>query len=186
MKKVVLFVFATVAPVFGAMGAGQTQDMMFGGEADVGYAGQLWTAMEEARMVGANGLVVTTHKGGNPPHTETLISLQGNVTVDGVTGLAIVKKNFGGEGVNEEAIFADPNKFLRMITVMFQRERGYDSDHQDWFWAAFTPNGQVAMNPQGMAMAGRVAKGMDTGCIACHDNAPGGDYVFLHDAVPAR
>jgi len=32
-------------------------------------------------------------------------------------------------------------------------------------------------NPNGMMLAGKVAKG----CIACHSAAPGGDMMFLHD-----
>lgn len=32
-----------------------------------------------------------------------------------------------------------------------------------------------------MALAGRVAKGADQGCIACHQTAEGGDYVYTHD-----
>jgi len=32
-----------------------------------------------------------------------------------------------------------------------------------------------------MKLAGRVAKGAPTGCIACHKAAPGGDYIFNHD-----
>ena len=30
-------------------------------------------------------------------------------------------------------------------------------------------------------MAGRVAKGMDMGCIACHKGAKDDDYVFVND-----
>jgi|GEM_PF-3494242 len=30
-------------------------------------------------------------------------------------------------------------------------------------------------------MAGRVAKGMEQGCIACHSNAVDGDYLFAND-----
>jgi hypothetical protein len=32
-----------------------------------------------------------------------------------------------------------------------------------------------------MSLAGRVAKGANEGCIACHTSAPGKDYVFTHD-----
>ena len=63
---------------------------------------------------------------------------------------------------------------------MFQREDGYDSDNQNWFWAKFTPDGGLDKNPKGMMLAGRVAKGKPKGCIACHTAAPGGDYIFTN------
>jgi len=60
-------------------------------------------------------------------------------------------------------------------------EKGYDPDDKDWFWVKYAPDGTVLTNPKGMKLAGRVAKGMDKGCIACHAGAPGGDMVFNHD-----
>jgi hypothetical protein len=45
----------------------------------------------------------------------------------------------------------------------------------------FAADGSVLKNPKGMSLAGRVAKGMPQGCIACHTGAPGGDMVFNHD-----
>lgn len=35
--------------------------------------------------------------------------------------------------------------------------------------------------PEGLALAGRVAKGIKTGCMVCHANAKGGDYIFAND-----
>jgi cytochrome c peroxidase len=43
------------------------------------------------------------------------------------------------------------------------------------------PDGSLDENDNGMAMAGRVAKGADKGCIACHAKAKGDDYVFTND-----
>ena len=70
----------------------------------------------------------------------------------------------------------DPAKHLGAITVMFRREAGYDDDNADWFWAKFLPDGSLDKNAMGGSLAGRVAKGMDTGCIACHSGED--DYVF--------
>lgn len=161
------------------------QGMPFGQPEDVEYAAKLWRAMEGASYVGPTPIIATTYKGGTAPHTETLITLQGKLTVDGAEGYIIMKKNFGEEAT-EADIFKDPNQFLRMITVMYQRERGYDSDNQDWFWVAYRPDGAVNKAPNGMMIAGRFAKGMDIGCIACHQGAPGGDFVFLHDGIALR
>ena len=162
-----------------------TQGMPFGQPEDVEYAAKLWRAMEGANYVGPTPIIATTYEGGTAPHTETLITLQGKMTIDGVEGYIIMKKNFG-EGATEAEIFKNPNQFLRMITVMFQRERGYDSANQDWFWAAYRPDGTVNKAPNGMSIAGRFVKGMDIGCIACHQGAPGGDFVFLHDGIALR
>ena len=163
------------------------QDMPppFGGAEDVGFANSLWVAMTAARMVGDGAIQTTTYAGGTPPHTEVLVTLQGMVTVEGERGVAVVKKNYA-PGTEQAAIFADPSGGLMMITVMFQRAPGYDADNQDWFWAGYMPGGMIMQTPEGMVMAGQIAKGMETGCIACHAGAPGGDYIFLHDAIEAR
>ena len=161
------------------------QDMPFGQPADVDYAAKLWAAMEAANYVGRTPIIATTYQGGTAPHTETVMTLQGLLSIDGVEGRVIMKKNFG-PGTAEADIFKDPNKSLGMITAMFQRESGYDSDNQDWFWVAYRPDGTVNTAPNGMAIAGRFAKGQEIGCIACHSTAPGDDYVFLRDGVPLR
>lgn len=185
--------FAVGAALLLTASAGVAQQAPFGGGDDVAFARSLWTAMADARMVGANSLAATTYQGGTGLHTETLISLQGRVTVNGNDGFAIVKKNFvaGDQAATEEQVFADPDKYLRVLTVMYQRERGFDSDNQDWFWVVYTPDGNVRVNPLGMNMAGRIVGGgampdAPFNCVACHQGAPGNDYVFLHDSVPAR
>jgi len=60
---------------------------------------------------------------------------------------------------------------------MFKRQ-GYDPENKDWFWVKYAPDGSILKNPKGMKLAGRVAKGMPEGCIACHTAAPGGDMVY--------
>jgi hypothetical protein len=65
---------------------------------------------------------------------------------------------------------------------MFKR-KGYDGDNKDWFWVKFKPDGSLHKNPKGMQLAGKVAKGMPKGCIACHKAAPGGDYVYNFDRI---
>ncbi|RMD48443.1 MAG: hypothetical protein D6832_03940, partial [Alphaproteobacteria bacterium] len=82
-----------------------------------------------------------------------------------------------------DAVLAEPEKHLGAITVMFRREKGYDPDNQDWFWVKYRPDGSLDKNPKGMMLAGRVAKGADKGCIACHSGAGGDDYIFTTDAV---
>jgi len=105
-------------------------------------------------------------------------------TVNGYTGAVVLKRNFGPEGVTTDQVMAEPGKHLGAITVMFQREAGYDSDNNDWFWVKYLPDGSLDKNPKGMKLAGRVAKGMDVGCIACHSNED--DYLFTTDAKIGR
>ncbi len=169
------------------------QDAPFGAPDEVGYANQLWQQMAAARLVGPNAIQTTTYEGGTGLHTTTLVTVQGNITVNGNTGLAIVKKNFLGPDENTAATQDDvfAGTVGGPVTVMYQREAGYDPDNQDWFWAVFTPAGDVVVNPLGMNMAGRIvgAGAMPDApfnCIACHTLAPGDDMVYLHDAVPAR
>ena len=64
---------------------------------------------------------------------------------------------------------------------MFKRKKGYDPENLDWFWAKYKKDGTIDKNPKGMSLVGRVAKGADTGCIACHKGAPGEDMVYIFD-----
>jgi len=85
-------------------------------------------------------------------------------------GAIIVKENYTSE--SEDALVA--------VTVM-KKIKGYDPDNADWFWVKYDSNGNVMTNPKDMKLAGRVAKGMPQGCISCHANARGGDYLFVND-----
>ena len=159
----------------------------FGEKADVEYAGNLWEALSDAGLVGP-GAIMSTPYTGQHPHGAVLDTIDSVVTVnkgflqDGDTGAVIIKRNYGGPGVSKTAVANDPEKYLKAITVMFKRS-GYDPENRDWFWVKYKPNGDLFMNPKKMKMAGRVAKGMPKGCIACHSAAPGGDYVFNSDRI---
>ncbi len=89
-----------------------------------------------------------------------------------------MKRNYGGKNVTVEKVADNPDKYLKAVTIMFRREKGYDSPNKDWFWVKYAPNGNILKNPKGMSLAGRVVKGMKKGCIACHRAAPGGDFVY--------
>lgn len=81
-----------------------------------------------------------------------------------------------------ESVLSYPNKHLGAYTVMFRREAGFDADNQNWFWVKYLPDGSLDKNPAGMRLAGKVAKGADVGCIACHTGA-GDDMVFTSDRI---
>jgi hypothetical protein len=144
----------------------------FGGPKDVAYAEALWARMEELGFNTTPG----TLQPGESPHGAVIEILEG--TIDG--NKVIAKRNYGGEGVSVDAVEADRAAFLAAVTVMAKREEGYDPDNFDWFWVKYGPDGTVDANPQGMALAGRVAKGMEAGCIACHQGAVATEMVFAY------
>lgn len=162
--------------------ASDAQDAPFGTEADASYAALLWQIMTDEKLAG-DGAVLTTPYDGGPPHGMMLETFYTSATIDGHTGDLIVKRNYGPEGVSADEILADPAKHLGAITVMFRREAGYDADNADWFWVKYLPDGTLDKNPKGTELAGRVAKGADQGCIACHSGVD--DYVFTSDHITA-
>ncbi|KAF0677556.1 cytochrome P460 family protein [Profundibacterium mesophilum] len=162
----------------------QAQDAPFGNPEDTDYAAKLWDVMVEDGMAGEDMLRAFPYEG-LAPHGMMLETFYVDATVDGHEGALVVKRNYGPEGVSADEILADPDKHLGAITVMFRREEGYDPDTQNWFWAKYLPDGTLDKNPKGMQLAGRVAKGADQGCIACHSGAEGDDYLFTTNALPA-
>ena len=162
-------------PVFGMAFAAP-----FGDKADVDYANNLWSSLIETNLVGDQSTIGKVYIG-TEPHGAILDTLQSTVTVGSDTGAVIVKKNFRGDDITLSLVADDPLSYLESITVMFKRH-GYDPEDKDWFWAKYTPAGELMKNPKDMALAGMVAKGNNsTGCIACHKAAPGGDFVFIND-----
>jgi len=158
----------------------------FGDADDQSYAKSVWNALVRAKLAGDNAISTVPYQG-QAPHGAILETLESTVTVhnrqagpNGDTGIVIVKRNYGGEGVSKDTVANNPEAYLKAVTVMFKR-KGYDPDNSDWFWAKFKSNGELHVNPKNMKLAGRVAKGMPQGCIACHTGAQGGDYVFNHD-----
>lgn len=152
----------------------------FGGPADIAYATRLWETLRQARLVGADAIHARPYEG-IEPHGSILITLDTTVGLDGREAPVLVKKNYGGPGVSIQSVSDNPRLNLGAITVMARREPGYDPGARDWFWVKYRPNGTVDRNPRGVALAGRVAKNPEDGCIACHRLAPGDDFVFLHD-----
>ncbi|SDF08270.1 cytochrome P460 family protein [Limimaricola pyoseonensis] len=158
------------------------QDMpMFGGEEDQAYAGQIWTAMEEMHLAG-EGMIMSFPYPGTDPHGMMLETFYTMATIDGHSGALVVKRNYGPEGVSVDEVLGAPAEHLGALTIMFQREAGYDDETGNWFYAKYLPDGALDQNPDGVALAGLVGKNADAGCIACHQNAGGDDYLFTTDA----
>ena len=160
--------------------AAMAQDMPFGSADDVAFATQLWDVLVTAKMVGPGMIRVFPYEG-TDPHGMMLETLYTRATVAGEEGDLIVKRNFGPEGVSATEVLNEPDKHLGAYTVIFRRAAGYDPEDKDFFWVKYLPDGTPDKTPEGMAMAGKVAKGMDAGCIACHNGAPGGDLLWTTD-----
>jgi hypothetical protein len=165
----------------GTSGASAQGMAPFGTDGDVAYAAQIWAEMNAQNLVGAHAVRSLPYEG-SPPHGAMLETFYSQATIGDHTGAMIVKRNYGPADVDADTILADPAKHLGAITVMFKREAGFDADNQDWFWAKFLPDGSLDKNSKGMMLAGKVAKGAEKGCIACHSNAGGDDYIFTTDA----
>lgn len=81
----------------------------------------------------------------------------------------LIKENYGPD-----------QKKLMAITVMF-RSKGYNPSAGDWYWVKYLPDGRVDQKatPNGrLRLAGKV-----NGCIDCHRDAAGGDFVFFNDEL---
>ncbi|MFW8593061.1 hypothetical protein [Cribrihabitans neustonicus] len=154
------------------------QEAAFGTDADADYAAELWRVMTELNLAG-EGMLRSFPYDGVAPHGMMLETFYTTASLNGHTGDLVIKRNYGPEGVEASQVLADPATHLAAVTVMFRREAGYDPDNQDWFWAKYLPDGSIDKNPAGMRLAGRVAKGMDAGCIACHSGED--DYLFTTD-----
>ena len=179
LKKAMIGAGAVALAACAGTGMKQQEDMApFGGADSVAYAGKLWAALDDARLVGADRIHSRPYKGQHP-HGAVLDTIETTLKVGGHTGELWVKRNYGGDGVSIDAVAQDPDQFLGAVTVMYRREAGYDADNLDWFWAKYLPDGTLDKNPAGVQLAGRVAKGKPAGCIACHKAAPGGDLRFL-------
>ncbi|MBT3196214.1 MAG: hypothetical protein HN842_07145 [Gammaproteobacteria bacterium] len=171
-----------------------------GTPADLQYAAQLWSAMVEEKIEGEGRKSNPPFFGGARPHGEILELSDQNLRVGSHTGFIVVKRNYGQAGVADvrgrvtvERVTQNRAKFLDSITVMYQRESGYDDLHQNWFWAKFRPDGSLfrkRIEGRETALAGRLLKGKqredNAGCIYCHSAAGGGDYIFYPEITSRR
>ncbi|MBD3163203.1 MAG: hypothetical protein GF328_13960 [Candidatus Latescibacteria bacterium] len=144
-----------------------------GSAEDLAIAGELWREMEDYTSwdpwPDRSGW-----QEGKSPHGKFVKFYVDETAAQDLSALAdgaiIIKENYAKK--SEDA--------LKSLTVMQKRE-GYAPDHGDWFWVKYGPDGEVMANENGVKLAGRVAKGTGKGCIACHENAEGDDYVFTND-----
>lgn len=149
----------------------------FGGAADVAYAESLWDLMDGYLDWPMKSDVLV----GGTPHGAFVRLYYNTLQVEGRNVHVVAKDNYGGEGATIESVSAAPADYLGAVTVMVQREPGYDPENDNWYWGKYLPDGSLDVNPAGAQLAGRVAKGAETGCIACHLAAEDADYLFSND-----
>ena len=128
--------------------------------------------------MGSNAINVFPFNG-NQPHGAIQQVIDSDISVNGQMGRVIVKRNHGGSGADLKSVYANPERYLKAVTVMFKRESGYDDENLNWFWAKYTPAGDIDKNPKGVSLAGRIGKGGSVGCIACHKALGGKDLETL-------
>ena len=150
----------------------------YGTKSDKALASKLWRSLRKNRMVGRKRINVHAFKG-KQPHGAVQQIYSATIKVNGRLGRAIVKANHRKKGASVQTVYDAPNKFLSGYTVMFANKKGYDPDSNDWFWVHYQPSGKVNRAANGLAVAGRVGKFSDFGCIACHKKIGGKDFEAL-------
>ena len=190
MKKKLRSLILPLISVYAALLSGATQaqaqdQFQTGSRENITYAQQLWDKMDSLKLVGSNAVEMETFYGGARPHGTYLQLHYQNITINGHEGFLVVKKNYNGKGITAEAVNNDPMHYLSSLTVMYQREDGYDEDNQNWFWIKYKPDGSLfnkTIQGKSVPMAGKLFKGINgeenRGCIYCHSSAGGGDYIF--------
>jgi hypothetical protein len=137
--------------------------------------------MQQSGLAGGGGVQSIPYPG-ESPHGAMLETFYTAGTVEGRSGALVVKRNYGPADVTAREVLEAPSDHLASVTIMFRRAEGYDPANGDWFYAKYGPDGSLDTDPTGMPLAGRVGKGQQAGCIPCHADAGGGDFLFTTDA----
>lgn len=176
-KKIGIFVFILALVITVSLTSNSPADKPFGNKVDIQFAKEIWDAMEDYD----EWHMKSGFYPGQSPHGKVLRLYYNIVNVDGKPYHVIVKDNYGGEQATVENVSRSPEDYLAAVTIMVQMDDGYDPENNDWFWAKYNADGNIDENARGVKLAGRVAKGMSAGCIACHVKARDGDYIFTND-----
>lgn len=144
---------------------------------DDAYAAKIWAYLEDHRLVG-EGRMRSFPFVGSRPHGSIQEVITTRAQIEGVDGRLIVKHNYGADKpLTAKQVYASgQDENYVALTIMFQREAGYDSDNEDWFWAEYNPDGSV-LNYQGTNLSGRSEL-----CLGCHIPLGGGDREILNGA----
>lgn len=164
----------SIAFLAATVSSGQTS----GGQADQGYAAELWQTITDRGLAGENALQAFPYAG-TDPHGMMLVTFYTTATIDGQSGDVVIKRTHGPEGVTVDAVLGAGDDSLASVTIMFRRGDDYAPDSGNWFWAKYLPDGSLDQPTDGTPLAGLVR-----GDISCHADADGGDYLFTKNALP--
>lgn len=171
MKRPPLYALVFLTGCVGELSYDPGFDGAYGGVFDLAQAESLWAEVEGhdawPSFPGKDGVLMGT----NPHGAYQTLHLNPVAAAD-VDTLA-----YGSIVVKRDLATADAND-VEAITVM-KRVRNFNPDQFDWFWAAYAPDGEVALDDQGTPLAGAVGKD-GGGCLGCHAAAPGEDFVFMN------
>ncbi|VAW57678.1 hypothetical protein MNBD_GAMMA07-1101 [hydrothermal vent metagenome] len=155
---------------------------------DILYAQKLWNVMQKNHLVGEQAMLLQPFFGGAKPHGMILEVYSHLLTVANHKGFLVLKRNYNGDGVSVENVSKNRAKYLSSITIMYQREAGYDEDNLNLFWVKYKPDGKLfvkELKGHKLSLAGRLIKGnndkSNKACLYCHASAGGGDYIFYPD-----
>ena len=142
---------------------------------DNAYAAKVWIYMQKHNLVGENRIRSFPFIGSRPHGSiQEVVAIEAKI--DGQAGRLVVKHNYGAkDGLTPESVYgSNQNNNYEALTVMFQREDGYDPSNNNWFWAEYTSEGSI-INYQGKDLSGR-----STLCIGCHTPLGGKDREVLN------
>jgi hypothetical protein len=151
------------------------QDLGAGTAQTDAYAARLWEYLLENNLVG-EGRMRSYPFVGSRPHGSIQEVIATEAEMDGRTGRMIVKHNYGAaEELTPRGVYgAEQDENYEAITIMFQREQGYDPANNDWFWAEYNPDGSILIY-QGAHLSGRSPV-----CLGCHTPLGGEDREIIN------
>ena len=142
---------------------------------DNAYAAKVWAYMQKHNLVGENRIRSFPFIGSRPHGSiQEVVTTEGEI--EGKIGRLVVKHNYGAKDrLTPESVYgSNQNNNYEALTIMFQREDGYDPGNNNWFWAEYTSEGSI-INYQGVDLSGRSSL-----CIGCHTPLGGKDREILN------
>lgn len=153
----------------------ETANKSSGKAVDNEYAAKVWQYMVNNKLIG-DGRKRSYPFVGSRPHGSIQEVISTNAEIEGQKGKLIVKHNYGAkEELTPHKVYsAEQADNYVALTIMFQREKGYDTNNSDWFWAEYNPDGSI-INYQGVDLSGRSEM-----CLGCHVPLGGKDREVLN------
>jgi hypothetical protein len=149
--------------------------VLSGKAVDNAYAAKVWQYMLKNKLVG-DGRIRSYPFVGSRPHGSIQEVISTEAEIGGQKGKLIVKHNYGAkEKLTPHKVYSDDQADNYVaLTIMFQREKGYDTNNSDWFWAEYNPDGSI-IKYQGVDLSGRSEM-----CLGCHTPLGGKDREVLN------